>query len=63
MCQGWIQTGCTGCTCTRLVSEYIFIVCSRLETPECLGKLRMYSQYYETEYRVHPVKLQKKGAP
>ena len=22
--------------------------------PECLGKLRMYSQYYKTEYSVHP---------
>ena len=29
--QGRIQPGCTGCTCTPLVSEYMFIVCSMLE--------------------------------
>ena len=33
--QGRIQPGCTGCTCTPLVSEYMFIVCSMLEAPEC----------------------------
>ena len=31
--QGRIQPGCTGCTCTPLVSEYMFIVCSMLEAP------------------------------
>ena len=33
MHQGRIQPGCTGCTCTPLVSEYMFIVCSMLEAP------------------------------
>ena len=38
----------------HFVSEYMFIVCSVLEAPECLGKSRVHSQYYKTDYRVHP---------
>ena len=55
-----IKEFCQGARAPPLCDEYMFIVCSMLEAPECLGNR---IKGVLTEYRVHPEgKIQKKGA-